>query len=364
MTDFVQIHFLTAYPASCLVRDDTGRPKTMTFGGMPRGRISSAALKRAVRTSDEFRGTVEDRVGQRTQMLGTVIRNKLVEEDIAEETAVEAARSVAAMFGRIKPENADAPTEIEQLAFIDPQEVHGAIDVARRYAAGDLPADEAEKEARHLIQGAVTATDIALFGRMFADRPEMRMNAAAEVAHPFTVDRADTEIDYYVAVDDLNDRSEDAGSAFIGEQGFLSGLFYGYANVNKDLLTRNLDGDRALADQALAGFLRGVATVAPIGKRAPFGSRARASYLRIERGASTPRSLAAAFLSPVAPPRTGQDETLLSRAIKALEGTAEGFDQAYGDGPAAVTLNVSQGIGTLSDCIAHTQGAPTETQGT
>mgnify|MGYP006426014493 CR=1 FL=1 len=364
MTDFVQIHFLTAYPASCLVRDDTGRPKTMTFGGMPRGRISSAALKRAVRTSDEFQSTVEDRVGQRTQMLGTVIRDKLIEEEVADATAVEAARAVAAMFGRIKPENADAPTEIEQLAFIDPQEIQGAVDVARRYAAGDLSADDAETAAKQLIQGAVTATDIALFGRMFADRPEMRMNAAAEVAHPFTVDRADTEIDYYVAVDDLNDRSEDAGSAFIGEQGFLSGLFYGYANVNKDLLTRNLDGNAALADQALAGFLRGVATVAPIGKRAPFGSRARASYLRVERGPSTPRSLAAAFLSPVAPPRSGEDETLLNRAIRALEGTAAGFDQAYGDGPTVATLNVSEGTGTLDDCIAHTQGALAEKQTT
>jgi len=358
MSDFVQIHFLTAYPASCLVRDDTGRPKTMTFGGVPRGRISSAALKRAIRTSDEFTEGVEHRVGTRTQMLGTRIANHLTEEGFDHETAVAAARTVAQMFGRIKSANAREPerTEIEQLAFIDPEEERGALDVARRYAKDELSEDDAGEAAKGLIQNAVRATDIALFGRMFADRPEMRLNAAAEVAHPFTVDRADTDVDYYVAVDDLNDRQEDAGSAFIGEQGFLTGLFYGYANVNKDLLIQNLDGDRALADQALAAFIQGLATVAPIGKQKPFGTRARASYLRVERGTATPRSLAAAFLTPMQPRETSE-QPMLTRAIAELEGTAEAFAAAYGDDIASRTMNVPDRTGTLQDCIALSQDA-------
>ena len=32
MTTFLQLHLLTAYPASNLNRDDTGRPKTVVFG--------------------------------------------------------------------------------------------------------------------------------------------------------------------------------------------------------------------------------------------------------------------------------------------------------------------------------------------
>jgi len=357
MTDFVQIHFLTAYPASCLVRDDTGRPKTMTFGGVPRGRISSAALKRAIRTSDEYTDMVEKQVGTRTQMLGTRIANRLQEDGVEAETAVHAARTVAEHFGRIKAANSNERTEIEQLAFLAPEEERDALDLARRRAKGELSDEDAGSEAKAIIRTSVTATDIALFGRMFADRPEMRLNAAAEVAHPFTVDRADTDVDYYVAVDDLNDRREDAGSAFIGEQGFLTGLFYGYANVNKDLLIRNLDGNRALADQALAAFIRGLATVAPIGKQKPFGTRARASYLRVERGPETPRSLAAAFLSPMRP-REGSEETMLGRAIAELEGTAEAFDGAYGEETTAARMDVCNGRGTLQNCIALGQGAP------
>jgi CRISPR system Cascade subunit CasC len=294
-------------------------------------------------------------------MLGTRIANALQAEGIDEETAVHAARTVAEHFGRIKAANSNERTEIEQLAFIAPEEERDALDLARRRAQRDLTDKDADKEigeeAKAIIRKSVTATDIALFGRMFADRPEMRLNAAAEVAHPFTVDRADTEVDYYVAVDDLNDRREDAGSAFIGEQGFLSGLFYGYANVNKDLLIQNLDGNRALADQALAAFIRGLATVAPIGKQKPFGTRARASYLRVERGPDTPRSLAAAFLSPMRP-REGGDETMLGRAIEELEGTAKAFDGAYGEETPCARMDVCNGRGTLQDCIALSQGAP------
>lgn len=358
MTDFVQIHFLTAYPASCLVRDDTGRPKTMTFGSAPRGRISSAALKRAVRTSDEFQNALEGRVGRRTQMLGTRIAQALEDEGFDAATATATARTVAAEFGKIKDPKGKDATEIEQLAFLAPEEAEAAHVLARRLAHGEVTEADAKGDLKGLIQGAVKAADIALFGRMFADRPEMRLDAAAEVAHPFTVERAETEIDYYVAVDDLNDRQEDAGSAFIGEQGFLTGLFYGYANVNKDLLTKNLDGDRDLADRTLAAFIEGLAKVAPVGKRASFGTRARANYLRVERGAASPRSLAVAFLSPIQSRGAAGGKTLLDRAVAELEATAEGFDDVYGDAPEVRSLNVATREGTLSDVIALSQGAP------
>ena len=35
MADFLQLHLLTAYGPSNLNRDDTGRPKSVVFGGAP-----------------------------------------------------------------------------------------------------------------------------------------------------------------------------------------------------------------------------------------------------------------------------------------------------------------------------------------
>ncbi|MFP3422946.1 type I-E CRISPR-associated protein Cas7/Cse4/CasC, partial [Bacillus sp. SIMBA_161] len=62
MTDFIQFHFLTAYPAACLVRDDIGQPKTMMYGAARRGRVSSASLKRAIRVSELFANRLEGHI--------------------------------------------------------------------------------------------------------------------------------------------------------------------------------------------------------------------------------------------------------------------------------------------------------------
>ena len=53
MTDkFIQIHFLTSYPAALLNRDDAGFAKRIPFGGSERLRISSQCLKRHWRVFD------------------------------------------------------------------------------------------------------------------------------------------------------------------------------------------------------------------------------------------------------------------------------------------------------------------------
>ena len=50
---FVQIHFLTSYPAALLNRDDAGLAKRLPFGGVTRTRISSQCLKRHWRTVED-----------------------------------------------------------------------------------------------------------------------------------------------------------------------------------------------------------------------------------------------------------------------------------------------------------------------
>jgi CRISPR system Cascade subunit CasC len=48
---FLQIHFLTSYPATLLNRDDSGLAKRLPFGEASRTRISSQCLKRRWRIS-------------------------------------------------------------------------------------------------------------------------------------------------------------------------------------------------------------------------------------------------------------------------------------------------------------------------
>lgn len=57
MSIFVDIHVLQTLPPSNPNRDDTGAPKTAMFGGVRRMRISSQAIKRAVRK--DFENSIE-----------------------------------------------------------------------------------------------------------------------------------------------------------------------------------------------------------------------------------------------------------------------------------------------------------------
>lgn len=363
MTTFLQLHLLTAYPPSNLNRDDTGRPKTATFGGEPRLRISSQSLKRAWRTSPVFGDRLRGQMGSRTQRLGEQIEAHLRKSGMPEEKAIETAQKIAGVFGKLGDDE-DNPTYIKQLAFVAPEELQRAYALADRALAGE----EIEATADALLVKSDGAADIAMFGRMLADNPAFNREAAAQVAHALTTHRAAVEDDYYVAVDDLKraDQHDDVGTSFIGVQEYGAGLFYLYVCVDCDLLARNLGGDRALARDAIAALVESAATVSPRGKQASFASRARASYLLAECGSQQPRTLAAAFLKPVA----DHDGDLAGASIGALTGFRDNLDLVYGpcadsraemratvDSTDAKTDEVVRGAqGTLAEVIEFARG--------
>lgn len=373
MTTFIQLHLLTAYPPSNLNRDDSGRPKTATFGGVERLRISSQSLKRAWRTSSVFLERLGARVGKRTQRLGVEVRDRLVAGGMDGPQAEATARTIAACFGKLE-DDTDKRVLIKQLAFIGPEEYQLAIDLADRALAGE----KIVPKAQDILKRVDTAADIAMFGRMLTDdkskteeddkkkaktghkRALFSREAAVQVAHALTTHRVAVEDDYYVAVDDLNDAAnrEDAGTSFIGVQEYGSGVFYLYACIDIDLLVHNLDNNKDLARDALAALVETAATVAPRGKQASFASRARASFVLAEKGSQQPRTLAAAFLKPVGP--SDGDGDLLTGSVKRLEGLRAGLDAAYGPGSdASVQLVVtpSGADGTLAQVIEFVTGA-------
>ena len=349
MADFLQLHLLTAYGPSNLNRDDTGRPKSVVFGGVPRLRISSQSLKRAWRTSDVFAARLDGHLADRTQRLGKDVLDRLTEGGMDEAEALKVARDIAGAFGKLKSEKDGQPAFIEQLAFVSPEERDRAFALADQ-ALAQVRAGEAvtEPQADGLLQRTDTAADIAMFGRMLADSPRFNREAAVQVAHAMTTHRANAEDDYYTAVDDLKSRDEpdDAGAGFVGVQEFGSGVFYLYICIDRGLLLRNLDDTRSVRDASLAALVEAAATVAPRGKQSSFASRARAFYVLAEKGSAQPRSLAAAFLEPV----TGSDQG--GQSIEALERFRDRLDAAYGAcADDRRTVNVVQGQGTLSDLI-------------
>lgn len=344
MSKFIQIHILTTYPPSNPNRDDLGRPKSAQVGGVNRLRISSQSIKRAVRTSPVFETALQGNLGSRTKRIGQVVADHLTSIGADIGKANEIAEQIMAAFGKVA-KSKDDQLQIEQLAFISPDERKLATDLAERALAGEaLPKDK--DLAKLVFQHADAAADIAMFGRMLAGSPEYNRDAAVQVSHAITTHKAEIEDDYFTAVDDLKPASEDAGAAHIGEMGFGSGVYYIYAAVDRDLLIENLGGDVDLAVKATQTLLRAFAEATPSGKRNSFAHHGRAEFIRIERGDQQPRSLAAAFFKPVA------GNGLLEPSIAALQVTANNFDTVYGAlTDEASELNATVPSGTLDDLL-------------
>lgn len=351
MSRFIQIHFLTFYPPSNLNRDDVGRPKTAFMGGVERLRISSQALKRAVRTSDVFESALDGHLASRTQRFAeAIVEPHLLDKGASPEKANEIARKIAAVFGKVAAADTDdkkkgdktalPSARTAQLAFIGPEEKKSALDLAEKMLA------DATIEAKPdlILTRADSAVDVAMFGRMLADNPEFNREAAVQVAHAVTTHRVAVEDDFYTAVDDLKETGEDAGAGFMGETGYGSGLFYLYVCVDTELLVRNLGGNADLAKLALKSLVEALATVSPTGKQASFASRARASYILTECGAQQPRTLAGAFAKAV------KGEDLIGSSIDELTKTCEQMDKVYGAcADTRIAMNAVTGEGSLAD---------------
>lgn len=322
MSRFVQLHLLTAYPPSNPNRDDLGRPKTAVYGGVTRQRISSQAIKRAIREHDGFRDALSGAIGERTQRLGEVVEAHVREKNADTATATSIARQVAGAFGKLKSEKDPHPTRIEQLAFISPDEKAFALELADRLLAKEeLP--DGKELSKIALRKADGAADIAMFGRMLADAPDFNREAAVQVAHALTTNRVDVDDDYYTAVDDLKKPSEDAGAGFIGEAGFGAGVYYLYICIDRALLLKNLAGDAILAARAIEALVKSAAMASPSGKKNSFANHVLAEFILAEKGDGQPLSLAGAFLTPIG----AGDQVRLSRT--ALLDKRKSFHRAY-----------------------------------
>lgn len=366
MTQFVQLHWLTAYPPSNLNRDDLNRPKTAYMGGTQRLRISSQSLKRAWRTSPVYEKALDEHLGKRTKEMGRKIHIALVEgirlQDVLknkesgerrtrvpDESARKWAGEISGVFGKRKKGTEDDPLqelEIEQLAHFSPEELAAIDELLGQLAAGKIDLPEKKELERRLLREEHTAVDIAMFGRMLADAPKFNTEAAIQVAHAITVHEVTVEDDFFSAVDDLNEGKEDAGAAHLGEVEFGSGLFYHYICVNRELLVDNLKKDAELAGRALRALVEAALTVAPTGKQNSFASRSRAMYALAEKGNQQPRSLSVSFLRAI------NDKELLGKAIEELESTYTKLDTAYGKcAEERQTMNVPESQGTLQELL-------------
>ena len=333
MSTYVDIHIIQSLPPSCVNRDDSGSPKSAVYGGVRRLRVSSQSWKRATRLYFNDLLDAKD-VGVRTKRVVEVLAERITED--APELAGDAAALAEKVFDAAKIKlssprgKKDAPQESGYLLFLSTSQIARLAELAIASARDGEALDA--KTIRKIFKEE-HAVDIALFGRMVAEDPDLNVDAACQVAHAISTHAAENEYDFFTAVDDDKSRSEeeDAGAGMMGTVEFSSATMYRYATVNLDMLVENLgDGDAAL--RALEVFIKGFCLSMPTGKQNTFANRTLPEAVVVSVRDDQPVSLVGAFEKPI---RTNEADGYLARSVGALAEHARAIEDNYGLKPLA-----------------------------
>ncbi len=322
MSVFVDIHVLQTLPPSNPNRDDTGAPKSATFGGVSRMRISSQAIKRAARQN--FEGKIADgNYGVRTKKIVELVARTIGEKrpDLEPQSAELAEMGLKAIgFKLTEPRGKKTDQELKEsgfLVFLSAKQIEHVADALIAVAAEDDPAAAFKELKPRSLVDTDHSIDIALFGRMVAEPNALNVDAACQVAHAIGVGAVEREYDYYTAVDDEKKRSDEAdeGAGMIGTIEFASATVYRYATINVDMLRENL-GDGTVVDRAIELFVDSFVRSMPTGKITTFANRTLPDAILVQVRDDQPINMCGAFEDPIVSDRNGFAEPAVERFVE------------------------------------------------
>lgn len=237
----IELHILQSFPVSCLNRDDVGAPKTATFGGTTRARISSQCLKRAIReqAQDMSPGLF---AGHRSRLIIGPLAERLSSREVAEAKADEVAKQVGDYLATLdKAAEKKGTLKVKTLIFLSPAELDALADALAKTLKKKPKTKELEKLVAKACKSAALkdAADIAIFGRMVASDHSLTLEGAGLFSHALSTHKAENNIDFFSAVDDLQP-TEEAGAGMTGTLEFTSATYYRYVGLNLDLLKQHL----------------------------------------------------------------------------------------------------------------------------
>ena len=337
----LELHIIQNFALSNLNRDDVGSPKECTFGGVRRARISSQALKRAMRKHQSFQEAVKQAggdIGVRTRQLKNELKKQLSARGIADEEELNTLANFfiekvqKLKFSKKNPDNT------EYLLYIGQTDIENAAEMLhdnREKIANTSEKETIVNELKGLMgsKHKVYAADIALFGRMVADDKSMNVDASCQVAHSISTHQVETEIDYFTAVDDLKEMEpdeDDAGAGMIGQVELNGSCHYRYLNVDIVSLRENLGFNHDLTAATVGGLIVAAARAIPTGKQNSTAAQNPPHYIKvILREDGQLWSLAGAFSKPVYVSRNS-NHSYEEQSVKRLEEYFQQLTDAYG----------------------------------
>ena len=341
----IELHILQSFPVSCLNRDDVGAPKTATFGGVTRARLSSQCLKRAIREYAQDNLPAARFGGQRTKLIIEPLKKALVAENVGEKEATQLALEIADLLSGLDDKTVDkkkgTPKEgqvprVGTLIFLSPAEI-----TALAKSVAKLAQDDPKKkiDVKKLVTACKQtplsdAADIAIFGRMVAKGPDLTLEGAGMFSHALSTHKADNEIDFFSAVDDAKLKEGDAGAGMIGTVEFTSAVYYRYVALNLGMLADDDHLGRMTPDERRAvvdAFIRATLLAVPTARHNAMNAHTRPSYvLGLVKDKGQPLQLINAFEKPV--PKS-KNNGLMDTSIAALREHHEQLKKTWGIEP-------------------------------
>ncbi len=172
----------------------------------------------------------EDEIGQRTKyavdMIAECIDNLLPNVD--REQVRDAAEKVLSATGVKVTDGATG-----YLLFVAPGQARALAELAvESIGAGRPLTRRPQREIFDIKKNPLlNAVDVAMFGRMVADAPDLNVDASVQVAHAIGIGKMEPEFDYFTALDDRSPE-DNAGAAMIETTEFTSSTMYRYANID------------------------------------------------------------------------------------------------------------------------------------
>lgn len=290
----LELHIIQSVPVACLNRDDLNSPKTAIFGGVQRARVSSQSWKRAIRemakeiAPDTFQG-------ERTRLMFAPLVKELLAAGLTAEEADESGKSIVDALVKLDAKSKEV-VKSTTMYFMSPLELQAL-------AKAFVETRDAKKALKSINAKALKdAADIAIFGRMVANDHSLTVEAAGMFSHALSTHKADNEIDFFAAVDDLQPK-EEAGAGMTSTLEFNSATYYRFAALNLDMLAdkHHLSCMTAEERQAVVRtFLEATIKAVPSARKNTMNANTLPAYvLGVVREKGHPIQLVNAFEMPI-----------------------------------------------------------------
>lgn len=331
--NFINMNMIQAVPANNMNRGSYGEVKTIDYGDGIRQRSSSQSWKRPVRMSINewckengysfgiFSRQFANEFKRKLESEGIVIENLeqifidmklLVEKNKADSKKPKVVDEVEG-DGETQKKTKEAPMMYISDAEFDI--IYDAIKSGNVYTTKTNKKGKVETLTKSLSDLLVNAGcrspyEIATFGRMFADNPELNVPSAIFMNHPMSTHAITREVDYFTAVDQLN---PNGGAGHIDTFEFTRSTLYRYVGIDLDQLKKNMHGNDY--KEYLRILLKTFIMAFPSGKSNSYFATTHPSYVSFTVAKGMPYQLSDAFEQAI--PAT--EEGFLAPSIRKLK---------------------------------------------